>query len=254
MNTIVFCDDAELEPTATLSHRYNCGIEIQSFYNPELLRHTPDAVEQHRHALESIPLRALHGPFADLCPGSFDPLVADVARQRFQWACEIAQHLAVSHLVFHHGYVPGTSYPKNWILRSTTFWQEFLKIIPETITVHLENLLEREPALLADVLSAIDRPNINVCLDIGHVHCHSPLPVITWIETLGSHIGYVHLHDNHGESDEHLGLGQGTIPLLEVCQALQHYAPSAIWGIETAVSHMESSAQWLKEQGFLESS
>ena len=191
MNTIVFCDDAEIESTVSLSHRYNLGIEIQSFYNPELLRHTPNAVERHRQTLESIELRALHGPFADLCPGSFDPLVADVARQRFRWAIEIAQQLDVSHLVLHHGYVPGTSYPQNWIARCATFWQEFLSTVPETISVHLENLLEREPALLADVVAAIDRPNITICLDIGHAHCHSSRPVMAWIETLGAHIGYV---------------------------------------------------------------
>ena len=67
-------------------------------------------------------------------------------------------------------------------------------------------------------------------------------------------LGYVHLHDNHGESDEHLGLGQGTIPVSEVCQALQHYAPTAIWGIETALPHMESSVHWLEEHDFLEPS
>lgn len=132
MQTLVFCDNADLQPTISLCHKYKRGIEIQSFYDPQLLQHIPDAVEKHRQALESL------------------------------------------------------------------------------------------------------------------------IPVVTWVETLRTHIGYVHLHDNHGESDEHLGLGLGTIPLDEVCQALQHYAPTAVWALETQVSDIESSLRWLEEHDFLD--
>lgn len=253
MQALVFCDDADLQSTIPLCHTYKRGIEIQSFYDPQLLHQIPEAVEIHRQALESIELRAMHGPFADLCPGSFDPLVAQVARQRFDWAAAIAAQFNISHLILHHGYVPGTSEIGNWIRRCTRFWREFLNTLPDTLVMHLENMLEREPAFLADVITAIDRPNINICLDIGHVHCHSAIPLLTWIESLGPHIGYVHLHDNHGETDEHLGLGQGTIPLDEMCQALQHYAPTAVWALETQVSNMETSLHWLEEHGFLDS-
>jgi sugar phosphate isomerase/epimerase len=72
-----------------------------------------------------------------------------------------------------------------------------------------------------------------------------------WIERLGTKIGYVHLHDNHGIEDEHLGFGQGTIPLDDVCRALDELAPDAIWTIETQPEWLEFSLAWLGQRGFL---
>ena len=54
MQSLVFCDDADLQSTISLCHKYKRGIEIQSFYDPQILQHVPDAVEKHRQALESI--------------------------------------------------------------------------------------------------------------------------------------------------------------------------------------------------------
>jgi sugar phosphate isomerase/epimerase len=87
------------------------------------------------------------------------------------------------------------------------FWHDFLSDKDPNIRIHLENMLELDPELISDVVRSIDRANLDINLDIGHAHCNSNTPVIKWIERLGSQIGYVHLHDNHGQSDEHLGLG-----------------------------------------------
>ncbi len=51
--------------------------------------------------------------------------------------------------------------------------------------------------------------NVGVCLDLGHAHI--TVGVAEAIATLGSHIGSVHVHDNHGLKDEHLWPGDGTI-------------------------------------------
>ena len=77
------------------------------------------------------------------------------------------------------------------------------------MTIHLENMLEHDPAILLDVVAGIGHPAVDVCLDIGHVQANARVPVLRWIEVLGNNIGYVHLHDNHGAEDEHLGLGCG---------------------------------------------
>lgn len=227
------------------------GIEVQAFYDPDLVKRDPGAVSVHRQAIEGIGLRSLHGPFGDLCPGSFDAMVREVARHRFELASHIAGQLGVSHVVFHHGYVPGTSSPSGWLSRATTFWMDFLEKRSSQVAFHLENMLEHDPALLSDVIAAVARPNLDLCLDIGHAHCNGKVPVLRWIERMGPQIGYAQLHDNHGAADEHLGLGEGSIPMVEVCHALREYAPRAIWAIEAQVARMEPSLRWLQENGFL---
>ncbi len=87
--------------------------------------------------------------------------------------------------------------------------------------------------------------------DVGHAHCNSHTPVLKWIEALGNRIGYVHLHDNHGEADEHLGLGQETIPMLEVCHALNECAPNAICAIEAEGDGLVVSLRWLCNNGLI---
>ena len=68
------------------------------------------------------------------------------------------------------------------------------------------------------------------------------------MQALGHYLTHVHLHDNDGSGDQHLPLGQGTVPLPDVFAALDAYAPDAIWTIETdAVQSLE----WMKRQGII---
>jgi len=62
-------------------------------------------------------------------------------------------------------------------------------------------------------------PNVGVCLDLGHAHI--TVGVAEAMATLGSHIGSVHVHDNHGLKDEHLWPGDGTIAWPATVEALK---------------------------------
>ncbi len=250
MSAILICDDGDVDEVAPYCESHGFGIEVQAFYIPVALE-DDTKVEQHRSRITKIPVRALHAPFGDLCPGSFDSAVRALARTRFEQGYKVARALDAGHIVFHHGYVPGTSGRDGWIKRSTEFWRDFVDGKSETVRYHLENMLEREPGLLSDVVDEIDRPNVDVVFDVGHAHCYSRVSPLKWVETLGSRIGYVHLHDNHGEADEHLGLGQGTIPMTEICQSLREYAPNALWAIEAEGVGVSESVNWLTDNGFM---
>ena len=227
------------------------GIEIQSFYDPDYIVRTPDSIQYHQGAIDKIKLRSLHGPFGDLCPGSFDVMVRDLARYRYRGAVTIAEQLGVTHLVLHHGYVPHTSFPSQWLKRCARFWREFLESTPARISIHLENHLELDATMIADLVAEVGGERLNVCLDIGHAHCCSAQTVVQWTEQLRDKIGYVHLHDNHGEKDEHLALGQGTIAMIDVCDALEEHAPDALWALETGPAGVAPSLAWLSEHRFI---
>jgi sugar phosphate isomerase/epimerase len=250
MEGLLLCDNGEWERVAALARRHALGMEAQAFYDPSLLDKNPRAMEKHRTAMAGIKLRAVHGPFGDLNPGSFDPMVRAVARHRFEMGYRAAEGLGAQHLIFHLGYVPRTSPIGPWVARCSDFWQDFLDGHRPGMAIHLENMLEQDPEILRDVVASIGHPAVDACLDTGHVHANARGPVVRWIEVLGDAIGYVHLHDNHGEEDEHLGLGAGNLPVQEVCAALEAYAPGALWALEAEGRGLELSLAWLREHGF----
>ncbi|MBN1903150.1 sugar phosphate isomerase/epimerase, partial [Candidatus Sumerlaeota bacterium] len=224
--------------------------ELQAFYHFNALS-DPRLISETAEMVKGLPLIAMHGPFGDLNPGSFDPLVRETAAKRIQQGFNAASHLGAKRIIFHDGRVPGAGPVAPWIERSVEFWKGFMKNISEDIHVYLENMLEEGPELLKDMLDQAECPNLHANLDVGHAHCHSRTSAVKWIMTLRDRIGYVHLHDNHGKHDEHLGLGKGNIPLEDVCHALEEYAPHAFWALEAEENGIDESIDWLERKGFL---
>jgi sugar phosphate isomerase/epimerase len=249
MKKILLCDDGEILKVLPIAQKNKLGIEMQAFYNPLEYEKDNSLVLDHLSHIQNISLRAVHGCFGDLCPGSFDPLVRDVAKKRFELSYSAATQLNAEHLIFHHGYVPHTSPPERWIIRCTAFWKEFMCGKGNSIKIYIENVLEWDPKLLSDLIDAIGNQKVTANLDIGHAHCNSKTSVLEWIKTLNKRIGYTHLHDNNGKEDEHLTLGKGTIPLKEVLSALEYYSPDAYWAIESDINEMEQSLEWLDQSG-----
>jgi len=61
----------------------------------------------------------------------------------------------------------------------------------------------------------------------------------------------VHLHQNHGSEDEHLGLRKGNMPMAAVLNALGEYAPDAVWALECNLDEMEESIEFLQENQWI---
>ena len=77
----------------------------------------------------------------------------------------------------------------------------------------LENVYEDDPDLFVELLQLANAPNLQVCLDVGHLQAFGDGDYGRWLNTLWPHIGQLHLHDNKGDKDDHLALGRGTVPL-----------------------------------------
>lgn len=245
MNAIAVCDDGDLPQGVAAARRLGIALEVQQFYDP-VVADTPSAIQSALRTLDGLTPLAIHGPFGDLCPGSFDAMIRDATRQRFELGATVAARLAAQHVVFHHGYVPGTSPPANWLRRCSAFWKAFLADKPASTHFHMENMVEHGPELLRDVIDAIEAPNVTACLDIGHAHCHSHATPLKWVEALGARIGYVHIHNNYGEADDHLAPANGTLDVAEVLMAMKECSPAAIWALEVPLSTIDGSMEWLR--------
>jgi len=144
-------------------------------------------------------------------------------------ALETAEHIPLRNLILHLGEREDTWSPRTIEYALTSL--EHLGAFAGPLAVHLlvENLLSEPttPEHLVSVLEIGHLNNVGICLDLGHAHV--TVGIAAAIGTLGARIASVHVHDNHGQKDEHLWPGDGTIDWTPTAEALKKLAtPPAI--------------------------
>ena len=262
MKEIRLCDDAEVLSVLNLCKNNGLGIEIQGFYNPNLIdtEESKELLNKYKQILEGFQWgRSLHAPFWDLNLGSKNPMVKEATMKAFNYAYKVAKELGCTEIVVHNGFVPNTSFYEGWVRNAVAFWNDFFSDKDNSITMMVENQCEEDSTVLKMEIDAVNDPRLKVCLDVGHAHANSNMSAEEWIVTLGDRIGYLHLHNNHGKqigvpsykNDEHLGLEDGTIDIKKVLGLLEKYCPKAIWNVECNLKYVEVAVEALKKQGYI---
>jgi len=241
------------EDTVAYLQKNEYGIEVARYSMPYALDNLPDIYPATSEILQGFSAVSMHGAYYDLFYASKDPLICEVAKKRTMQSIKAANYHSINNVVFH------TSYRKffdgfsrhasdNFYKKATEFWLLFEKHIPDDTIVYLENVEEDNPEILLKLIESIGSPKIRCCLDVGHAYCNSTVPLKNWIDVLGKHIGYVHLHDNLGKSDQHLPLGEGNIPLVETINGLLAISASIPFVLECNVT---KSIEYLRKAGIL---
>lgn len=172
----------------------------------------------------------LHAPFLDLAPGSPDPLVLSLTRKRLEQAVRLIPFFRPRTLVCHAGYDGrryGGELRQVWLNNSLETWRRVAdRIRGHGAMLVLENVYERGPEEMIDLFDALEGTGTRFCLDTGHLSAFGEAPADRWIEALGSRIGQLHLHDNGGEEDEHLALGDGVLDFPSILGQLARQLPS----------------------------
>lgn len=204
----------DLRAPMELAQRYGCGLEIQTFSNPDILDGDwQSLVHDYQQLLSSFsaPL-ASHGAFFDMMSSSMDARVVALTRERYLLNLTIAEELGATRLVFHTNFLPmlrTETYRRLWLTGQIKFWQELGLLAAERgITLCLENMWDPDPFLLRDLLNMVNMPNMSCCLDVSHTYLYGQqLHGITqWLEVLGPYIRHVHVNNTLGVIDEHLPL------------------------------------------------
>ncbi|MGD8290572.1 MAG: sugar phosphate isomerase/epimerase family protein [Desulfobacterales bacterium] len=195
-----------------LEHRLNPEIGIDAL---ALERFAFSDFKHIAHILDDHNLTVtLHGPFIDLSAGSADPAVAALTRHRFEQLLNLVPLFKPRSVVCHAGYDwKRYGYSKaQWIENSLNIWTWLATCIKERGSrLVLENVYEKEPDEIRVVLEPLKNFGAGFCLDCGHLFAFGNANLEDWLNTLGSYIAQLHLHDNHGGGDEHLAIGSGTI-------------------------------------------
>jgi sugar phosphate isomerase/epimerase len=151
------------------------------------------------------------------------------AMDEIKRALESAEKIPFRNLVVHLG-----ERDDGWSPRSIEYAQTALEHLgafarPLGVRLLVENLTS-EPTLpehLVEILEMGHLNSVGICLDLGHAHI--TVGVSEAIATLNTRIASVHVHDNHGQKDEHLWPGDGAIEWTSAVQALKKLAdPPAI--------------------------
>ena len=117
MKDIRLCDNGEFDRIIKLSEKYNLGIEVQTFTDP-YLDNMDKVIEHHRDKLKLLNKgKSLHAPYWDLNLGSKIHGIRNETMNMINFAYDTAKKLGCSEIVFHNGYIPGSSYPPKWVER-----------------------------------------------------------------------------------------------------------------------------------------
>jgi sugar phosphate isomerase/epimerase len=168
-----------------------------------------------KHMLEGRRITA-HLAFMDLSPGSRDPKIREISRDRLMAAAEIAGQLeaeqAVAHLGFDHRTNPE---PEKWVSRAAPIFAELAERLAELgCRLALENVFEQDPGMhlmLIKAMAQLSPTKVGFCFDAGHALAFSSTSVEKWWDAFQSNLWEMHLHDNRGKGDEHLPVGWGAV-------------------------------------------
>ena len=176
-----------------------------------------------------------HAPFEDLWPGARDEEARRLAVRRLRQAIALAPLFRPRGIVVHGGYY-GWIYDfdsDKWFEPARRTFEEVVETAEkEGVDLFLENVFDEAPEHLLRLKSAIGSKRLGFCCDAGHATLFSGLPVHKWVEAFGPDLRELHLHDNRGQRDDHLPLGEGAIHFRGILHAALDAGSSPILTLE----------------------
>ncbi len=201
---------------------------------------------------------SVHLTYENLHPGSHDRFILDATRLRLKTAFAMAQLLNPKLMVGHVDYsqdVYGED-RDGWLERHTETWADLLDGWPGHPPLYLENTFELEPEPVCDAVAALESRGAGICFDVSHWHCFSrgvdKQDLDKWVECFAPYLRHLHLHDNDGSSDQHVGMGQGAIPWDQFFALLQarNLTPSVTFephdedSLRASLAFMQGHPEW----------
>lgn len=204
------------------------GIELMTFSQPALLDGDwRDLVAMIRPRLRSVPGGlTMHGPFFDLAPGSIDARINQLTHERYRQALHIAADIEARLIVFHANFIAAIrtdEYRRGWQERNIAFWNLLTQEAQRLgVLIAVENMWEYDPDIIGDILRQVEHPYLRACLDVGHAHLYSSIPLNTWLSRLAPYIIHTHINNTPGNMvDNHQSLHDGIINYASVLPRLR---------------------------------
>ncbi len=176
-----------------------------------------------QHAVSSCGLEvSVHAPFSDLNIASVNqPIWLETLRQIKEAIALSAEYAHI--FIVHPGYISplatqcidkAVSKNNEALLAIAQFAAEYGARATVENMANVVGFLGRFPR----EIEAMMNNSVGFTFDIGHAN--TTYTIDSFLEIPADH---VHLHDNHGVTDDHLILGEGSIDWFRILGALRHY-------------------------------
>jgi sugar phosphate isomerase/epimerase len=194
-----------------------CAPAHFSYRDEQKIRELADALGEYH-----VELHSLHSPTErDLAPGreSGVPIsISDTERIRrldavdeVKRALDVAELIPFRYLIQHIGHGRQSADPRKLDAAFTSL--EILSVFAKArgVAIALENTPDDlgAPGSLQHFITDTHLHDLRLCLDTGHAHMEAPVEVA--FDAMRDRVVTSHIHDNHGDKDEHLLPYTGTI-------------------------------------------
>ena len=188
----------------------------------------------------------IHAPFTDLSLVSYNPFIQEAVIETHKQAIRIARIFRAKTMVLHTNFDPkhhGEFNEGHWkalrhcLEKIVAFAgcysdKEDATGYDGKVLLLIENTFEHTPIVHERIFSHFSHKEIGFCLDIGHQKVFSTTAMDDWLNACGKRIVELHLHDNNGQKDEHLGVGQGILDFTGLFTWLKAHNIEPIFTIE----------------------
>jgi sugar phosphate isomerase/epimerase len=195
----------------------------------------------------------LHAPFADINIASPSKPVLNASLKRLKQSMAYASALNAQLWVFHPGIKTGISmfYPGEEWKQNIKGLCELHKTAEEYgLDIAMENLpkkygfIMKRPEDFVKFYRETDLNDIGIVLDVGHANLEGQTE--SFLRKLPDQIVHIHVSDNMGENDQHMGIGYGKIRWQRFAETLREIAFDKMVMVE-CMEHVEESLQKLKQ-------
>jgi len=194
-----------------------CALPHFNYGEAQAIRQLADSLQEY-----GLMLHSMHSPTQrDLAPGresGFPISISDAERVRrldavdeVKRALEVAERIPFRYLIQHIGHSRQAADGRSFDAAFNSL--EHLSVFAKHrgVTIALENTPGEfgSASSLQQFIKETHLKDLRFCFDIGHAHIEGG--VAASLDAMQGRIVTTHLHDNHGEKDEHLLPGEGTI-------------------------------------------
>lgn len=231
----------------------------------ELDTHYVELVDDGLHRLDDKRVEALnrmagainieysvHAPLADINIAASDRGLRRVIIKRLEKSMQYAHQLDCLLWVFHPGFQSGISsfYP-GWDWQVNLESAKTLLALGRkyNVKIAIENIPEIFPSLLRNVNDFSKfyeelGEDIGLALDVGHANVNGQTK--EFMDRFGDKIVHMHVSDNDGKQDSHLGVGKGTVDWQDFAKSVRRMQFRGVVMVES-IQDMRQSLQTLKE-------
>jgi len=223
VSSTMFCTESIEDTLAKVSKEFGHW-EIVSegeHYLPLVMRRLEAVVPSYKIKF------SIHAPITDVNIAALSDRMREAATMEIIASMEQAIQLNANMITFHPGFqsmvTPGTEVKaREKAKRSVRTIDRLMKEFG--LTAAIENM----PSLrfmigtgAKELAEMVDGTDMRLCFDIGHANTVGQIDEI--IDLLGDRIKNVHIHDNNGNNDDHMTIGDGQIDFKRVLKKLSGY-------------------------------